>query len=94
MSALEILKQALELEPSNDDIIKCFEETKLEIEEDTSLPADHPERVRFENMLKWLAGGGSKFDKLKIRFYTPDYRGVHAAKDIKKGEVILFVPKD
>ena len=44
-------------------------------------------------MLKWLADGGSKFDKLKIRFYTEDYRGVHAARDIKKGEIILYVPK-
>ena len=44
-------------------------------------------------MLQWLHDGGSVFDKLKIRFYSPDYRGVHAAKDIKKGETILFVPK-
>jgi hypothetical protein len=44
-------------------------------------------------MLKWLHDGGSIFDKLKIRFYTPDYRGVHAARDIKKGETILHVPK-
>jgi histone-lysine N-methyltransferase SETD3 len=41
-----------------------------------------------------LHDGGSTFDKLKIRFYTEDYRGVHAAKDIKKGEIILHVPKD
>lgn len=38
--------------------------------------------------------GGSQFDKLKIRYYTQDYRGVHAARDIKKGETILYVPKD
>ena len=44
-------------------------------------------------MLKWLAEGGSTFDKLKIRYYTEDYRGVHAARDIKKGEIILYVPK-
>ena len=44
-------------------------------------------------MCQWLREGGSTFDKLKIRFYSADYRGVHAARDIKKGEVILFVPK-
>ena len=44
-------------------------------------------------MLQWLSDGGSSFNKLKIRFYSADYRGVHAARDIKKGEVILFVPK-
>lgn len=29
-----------------------------------------------------------------MRFYSEDYRGVHAARDIKKGEIILYVPKD
>ena len=43
-------------------------------------------------MLKWLRDGNSKFDKLKIRYYGPDYRGVHASRDIKKGEIILLVP--
>lgn len=90
---MEVLKQALEIEPQNDDLIKYFEETKKEYEEDNSLPNDHPEKQRFNRMLEWLASGGSKFDKLKIRFYSPDYRGVHASRDIKKGEIILFVPK-
>jgi hypothetical protein len=71
-----------------------FGELKQEIEEDNFLPPDHPERLRFEKMLKWLSDGGSKFDKLKIRYYGPEYRGVHAARDIKKGETILLVPKD
>ena len=44
-------------------------------------------------MFKWLQDGGSQFDKLKLRYYTADYRGVHAARDIKKGEIILYVPK-
>ena len=55
---------------------------------------DHPERQRFERLLTWMREGGSQFDKLKIRYYTQDYRGVHAARDIKKGETILYVPKD
>ena len=38
--------------------------------------------------------GGANFDKLKMRYYAPDYRGVHASRDIKKGETILYVPKD
>ncbi len=36
---------------------------------------------------------GAQFDKLKMKYYAPDYRGVHAARDIKKGETILYVPK-
>lgn len=58
------------------------------------MPVDHPERARFEHMLEWLKNGGSEFSKLKIRYYTADYRGVHAARDIKKGEIILYVPKE
>ena len=53
---------------------------------------DHPERARYNTMLKWMEQGGSKFDKLKLRYYTDDYRGVHAARHIFKDETILFVP--
>jgi hypothetical protein len=45
-------------------------------------------------MLQWLKDGGSTYDKLKIRYYTADYRGVHASRDITKGETILYVPKN
>lgn len=91
---MEALKKAIELEPSNEEFRKVMDETKQEIEEDNSIPVDHPERQRFEKLLKWLKEGGSEFGKLKIRYYTADYRGVHAARDIKKGETILFVPKE
>lgn len=84
----------MELEPGNQEFKKLFEETKLEIEEDNSIPLEHPERQRFEKLLKWLKEGGSIYDKLKIRYYTADYRGVHAARDIKKGETILYIPKE
>jgi histone-lysine N-methyltransferase SETD3 len=91
---MEALKKAIELEPTNDEYKKMFEETKNEYEEDNSIPIDHPERQRFEKLLNWLKEGGSIFDKLKIRYYTADYRGVHAARDIKKGETILYIPKE
>ena len=94
LGATEALKKALEIEPSNEDFIKLLEETKNEYEEDNSIAIDHPERARFEKLLKWLKEGGSEFEKLKIRYYTADYRGVHAARNIKKGETILYVPKE
>lgn len=94
LSALETLKKAIELEPANEEYKKLFEDTKKEYEEDNSIAVDHPERQRFEKLLVWLKEGGSIFDKLKIRYYTADYRGVHAARDIKKGETILLVPKE
>jgi histone-lysine N-methyltransferase SETD3 len=94
LSALEALKKAIELEPTNEEFKKLFEETKTEYEEDNTIAVDHPERQRFEKLLKWLKDGGSIYDKLKIRYYTADYRGVHAARDIKKGETILYIPKE
>jgi hypothetical protein len=37
---------------------------------DRSLPLDHPERNRFNALFTWMKEGGSKFDKLKLRYYT------------------------
>ncbi len=45
-------------------------------------------------MFTWMKSEGANFDKLKMRYYAPDYRGVHAARKIKKGETILYVPKN
>ena len=60
---------------------------------DSELPLDHPERKRFQNLLDWMQENGSDFSKLKLKYYTADYRGVHTSKDVKKGETLLFVPQ-
>lgn len=91
---MEALKEGLQRDPSNESYNKLFEELRKEMEEDNTIAEDHPEKIRFRKLLEWLKSGGSTFDKLKIRFYTEDYRGVHAARDIKKGEIILYVPKE
>jgi hypothetical protein len=44
LSALEALKKAIELEPTNEEFKKLFEETKTEYEEDNTIAVDHPER--------------------------------------------------
>ena len=51
------------------------------------------EKTRFETMFSWMTDGGADYNKLKVRYYAPDYRGVHACTSIKKGETILYVPK-
>ena len=51
------------------------------------------EKVRFESLFQWMKDDGAEYDKLKMRYYAPDYRGVHAARDVKKGETILYVPR-
>jgi histone-lysine N-methyltransferase SETD3 len=65
---------------------------EIEISGDRSVPLDHPERQRFNAMFDWMKKGGAQFPKLKLRYYTEDYRGVHAATQIEKGETILYVP--
>ena len=94
LAAIEEIKKALEIEPTNEDFLKLIQDMKTEYEEDNTIAKDHPERSRFETLLDWLKRGGSEFGKLKIRYYSADYRGVHAARDIKKGETILYVPKE
>lgn len=67
-------------------------EVAQEIDQDNKLPHDHPERKRFQKLLDWMSKNGADFSKLKLRYYTEDYRGVHAKQDIKNGEVVLYVP--
>lgn len=41
----------------------------------------------------WMVEFGSKFNKMEIKEFSTDYRGVMAKEDIKKEETIVFVPK-
>ena len=91
---IELLKSALEKESENDQCKDLLGVAQDEWNMDHAFPADHPEVKRFTDLLDWMTEGGSVFDKLKIRFYDMEgYRGVHARKDIRKGEIILKVPK-
>ncbi len=92
--ALATLEKGLALEEENHQLSELYEDHKKEWEEDHSVSDDDPNRQRFDRLEKWLQNGGSKYDKLKIRFYTPIYRGVHAARDIRAGEEILLIPKE
>ena len=68
-----------------------LEFAQAEYKEDTYIPVQE-EKARFDKLLDWMKTDGSEFDKLKMRYYAPDYRGVHAARDIKRGETIVYVP--
>lgn len=39
-----------------------------------------------------MKNDGAQYDKLKMRYYSDNYRGVHASRACKKGETILYVP--
>jgi len=82
----------LEIDPENVDFKKLEAELAQEIEDDNRLPADHPERKRFGQLLDWMAEGGADSSKMKLRFYSANYRGVHSNVDIKAGETVLYVP--
>lgn len=63
-----------------------------EVAEDNILSKDDPERMRFQALLDWMVEDGAEFEKMKLRFYDKNYRGVHMARPCKKGETILYVP--
>ena len=83
---------AVYLDPENAVMRELRNFAKEEIKEDNHVPVP-AEKERFETIFAWMVEQGANFDKLKVRYYAPDYRGVHAARDIKKSETILYVPK-
>ena len=91
LQVIEVLKQASSQEPDNEEIAKMLVFAMKEHELDISVPV-LDEKQRFDALFDWMKDGGADFEKLKLRYYAPDYRGVHAAKDIKKGETIVYVP--
>lgn len=94
LEALEVLVKAPDKIRKNEAVVLLMSELQAELKADNLLPKDHPEIISFNNLAKWLADGGAKFDKLKMRYYSEGYRGVHARGKIKKGEIFLFVPKN
>ena len=91
--AIELFQKASQMESENKEYSEKFDFAVEERKEDEYVPVP-AEKERFEKMFDWMLDGGANFDKLKMRYYAPDYRGVHASRDIKKGETILYVPKD
>jgi len=67
------------------DVLKVQERLK---EEDIV----NPDMDKFDSLLEWLRKGGAKFPHLVMKYYTIDYRGVHARKRLEKDELILEVP--
>lgn len=81
--SLETSAKAIELDPENKQAQELYEECKSEWDDDHTVEESNPHKQRFNRLEQWLKDGGSKYDKLKIRFYNPIYRGVHAAKKIR-----------
>jgi len=91
--AIESMTLCVDKDGENHEFQRVLDELKKDKEEDETLPADHPERERFEHLLTWLREGGALFPKLKMRYYSENYRGVHALRDVRKDECCLYIPK-
>ena len=48
---------------------------------------------KIETFTKWMKTNGATFDKISMRYYGPDYRGVHTTKQINQYELFLHVPQ-
>jgi len=51
-----------------------------------------PDQDKYDVLLKWLSDGGAKFPHLELKYYTVDYRGVHARRRLPPNKIILSVP--
>ena len=41
-----------------------------------------------------MKDGFADVDKLSIKYYGPNFRGIHAAENIKQYDIILFLPEE
>lgn len=57
------------------------------------IPSDHPERQRFQALFDKMSSNGVVFDKIKLQYYSENYRGVHSKVDIKYQDEIMMVPE-
>ena len=89
--AIEFLSQA-----KCDDMKDVLQEIKniqAEIDSDSILPKGSKTRDTLEKLLKWGADNGADLSKVKLVYYTKDFRGIHAAKRIKAGDRIITIPE-
>lgn len=54
--------------------------------------AQHPEEDKFNQLISWLIAGKARFPALYMKYYSEDYRGVHALSKIPKDDILLEVP--
>jgi len=54
----------------------------------------HAQADIFRDFFSWLSQGGAKFPKFYLKFYSPEYRAIHALTRIEKDEDILYIPHD
>ncbi len=49
------------------------------------------EKKAIDRLQEWVRANGAKYSKIKLAYYSTDFRGIHASRRIKKGERILTI---
>lgn len=75
---LATIEQGLETNPDNEGLKQLKTEFKREYDLDHKIDVNPEEKKTWDNFFEWMQKGGAKYDRLKVRSYGPDYRGVHA----------------
>jgi len=94
----EYLK-AVDLDPGNLDLESAIEQVEkrlmaINFDDNKAVGGEHEQTDKFRVFLRFLLQGGCIFPKLYMKFYTTEYRAVHATAKINAEEEVLFVPHD
>lgn len=81
--------KGLEMDPNNELLTSLLKE----IEQEMQSSADHPEKQQFQALFDAMKAKGATFEKLKLSYFSKNYRGVEAKADIKTGEEVMTVPE-
>ena len=88
----------LKIDPSDSMLQRQFELVTAILAELQSASSDpsavpNPEGDQWSRMTNWLLRGRSRFPNLYLKYYSDDYRGVHALTNrIGKDEIIMEIP--
>jgi len=98
--ALQAYRSGLEIDPQDQNLKRCVENVDGMVEELNNgskagmegEAGENPENDKFDRLIDWLLRGKCRFPSLYLKYYSPEYRGVHALTRINKDEVVLEVP--
>ncbi len=88
--AVRAIQENLKLSPSLEGLLAAY--TK-KYKDEYGLEYGNPTMEKIECFTKWMKDNGAKFNKIRMKYYGPDYRGVHCYKSIHQRETFLWIPK-
>jgi len=93
-SEMDHLEESLKCLSLNNKIVNdlLYKKLKDQLLIESNLPKSEEENQKIRNFLKWVRKNDTKYSKLKLVYYSLDFRGIHASSSIKKNEIFLRVP--